>query len=374
MTKTHIALVGGQPLPIYLGIQTFDPEQVILIHSEQTREEAERIATEVPTSTSVTFRLLDPVDLTAILKVAEDCAAKVRKTDTVSVNVSGGTKPWALAFFTFFSKLEQATVVYIDQNCRVWDFSTGINHLVEFEMDVLFRLYGNPLTDYTAFKDYTKQDLQMLSKVKRLRSFNHSEFYEVTKPFEKNPSTSMSTTKVGSSLQWDSSSDAFVIHLKNKKGKVFSERLSSPHIRQLLLNTGWFEYEVATVLAKWDKQKEIRMNCLFPTKNRPNPKELPKNEIDIIVDTGTKLLFVECKTQVYNNTDIDKFNSAVKNYGGMGSKAILITEGKLAPKAIEKCKDYDILHFSFSQEMLGQDPATMLFLLLNHELFNINPK
>lgn len=40
---------------------------------------------------------------------------------------------------------------------------------------------------------------------------------------------------------------------------------------------------------------------------------------------GTKVLFVECKTHINNPTDIDKFKSAVNNYGGSGSKSLFVT-------------------------------------------------
>lgn len=72
------------------------------------------------------------------------------------------------------------------------------------------------------------------------------------------------------------------------------------------------------------------MNVEFPYKNN-----LPKNEIDIIVNTGDKLLFVECKTRICDNTNIDKFSAAVKNYGGMASKALFVSNMPMDDKPIE---------------------------------------
>lgn len=111
------------------------------------------------------------------------------------------------------------------------------------------------------------------------------------------------------------------------------------------------------------------MNCIFPTKTNS-----PKNEIDIIIDTGTKLLFVECKTQINSETDIDKFAAAVKVYGGSGSKALFVTDAPMRDKAKEKCNDNGVLSFSlekFGGASLSKSP---LFELLEKELFNINPK
>ena len=43
MTKLHIALVGGEPTPVYPGIVYANPDRVILICSEKTKKVAENI-------------------------------------------------------------------------------------------------------------------------------------------------------------------------------------------------------------------------------------------------------------------------------------------------------------------------------------------
>ena len=46
MANVHIALVGGQTYPVYLGIAETSPDRVILVHSESSLAEAQRIAAE----------------------------------------------------------------------------------------------------------------------------------------------------------------------------------------------------------------------------------------------------------------------------------------------------------------------------------------
>lgn len=103
-------------------------------------------------------------------------------------------------------------------------------------------------------------------------------------------------------------------------------------------------------------------------------KKYPKNEIDIIVNTGQKLLFVECKTMLQNSTDIDKFRTAVKNYGGLGSKSIFITENEMTPLQKEKCEESGIPYFSFNYKDGTKKTVDDLFAQLEQELFNINIK
>ena len=139
----------------------------------------------------------------------------------------------------------------------------------------------------------------------------------------------------------------------------------SAHTELLFTNTGWFELEVAAMLSRWDKSRHVRLNCVFPTKANST-----KNEIDIIVDTGTKLLFVECKTQIYSITDIDKFASAVKVYGGYGSKSLFVTDAVMRDNALEKCKDNRTLSFSIQTDWRHAEKK--LHELLDKELYNIN--
>ena len=75
------------------------------------------------------------------------------------------------------------------------------------------------------------------------------------------------------------------------------------------------------------------------------------------MNTGSKLIFVECKTQVYNSTDVDKFNSAVRNYGGLGSRPLFVTLNPMSSDAKEKCMDHGIttFHFNNSNNPMSQN-------------------
>ena len=137
----------------------------------------------------------------------------------------------------------------------------------------------------------------------------------------------------------------------------------------MAFNSGWFEFKVAKILSKWDKCKEICMNCKFPFREK-----VDKNETDILINTGSKVLFVECKTQINNITDIDKFRSVIKNYGGMGSKGLFVTNAKMTDIAKAKCEEHGILSFSLQDSHLGLTEEKALQLLLESELFNINTK
>jgi hypothetical protein len=364
MAKIHISLVGGQPAPVYYGIVDTMPDEVILIHSPQSKEEASRINDEI--KIPMTLMEFNPVNLQKIFSETEELASRISDSDEITVNISSGTKPWSLAFYIVFGNISNASIIYIDQNNKVWDFATRHNHFVNFNMDAQFRLYGTSLKKFNDINDFTSDDKKVVEDIRTLRDFKVEDFVQLTQ--SKSSSNPSQTLKSGSSLIWNKTSKSFLMKLV-KKGKIMQKTLISKNVRQLLLKTGWFEYEIALLLKKWDKAKNIRLNCKFPTK-----KNADKNEIDIIVDTGSKLLFIECKTQIFDNTDIDKFNSAVKNYGGSGSKALFVTDAKMSDTALEKCEDYGILTFSLKDNMLGISTEVILHKILDLELFNINTK
>ena len=76
----------------------------------------------------------------------------------------------------------------------------------------------------------------------------------------------------------------------------------------------------------------------------------------------------------FSTTDIDKFASVIRNFGGLGAKGIFITEAKLNENALEKCKDNKLLSFSLNESNHIQNPERMLYLKLENEWLELNPR
>ncbi len=363
--KVHITLVGGQPAPVYNGIVATQPDKIVYVYSDESREIAERISDEVKIPSE--RRKFNPVDLNDIEKKVSQCAEQF-EDDEVSVNISSGTKPWAFFFAKFFGTMPNATLFYVDQNNTLWNLSDKSARKVDFDMDAQFRLLGNPLEQYVMFEDYDEKDIETISKLNELFAFNSGQMFRLIGECKMKSHLTEHILNNGSSIKWIPSEKQFEVELVRGNDKRQAV-LKSKHVRDILLKAGWFEYMVAELLRRWDKSGKIRMNCKFPYKNNAD-----KNEIDVLVEAGSKLLFVECKTQIEDNTDIDKFASAVRNYGGMGSKALFVTFAKMTEKAKEKCADNGIMSFSLHDNHLGMTNEQALALLLNSELDNINTK
>ncbi len=368
-SNLHITLVGGQKEPVYQGIVYDNPDYVIFITSDQTKGDAELIAS----ATSVPYELinLSPVDIKDVEDVLSSLKTIVDNYEKITINITSGTKIWSILFFDYFKNIEKAKIIYIDQNNNVWDLKTKQYSDHEFITDILQYLYrfGSKVKNFKKIEDFDASDMEAVKKIEEIRKFDFGEFNALTQSISKNSNLIEYSTKQGSFIKYDSKEKSFYLKLVKKNGTFKESQLNSPNIRYLLLNYGWFEFKVAQILSKWKLAKEIILNCEFQTK-----EGAPKNEVDIIVNTGKKLLFVECKTQVFSTTDIDKFASVIRNFGGLGSKGIFITEAKLNKNALEKCNDNKLLSFSLNESNYIQNPEKMLYIKLEHEWLKINPK
>lgn len=379
MAKIHITLVGGQPAPVYNGIVATNPDRVVYIYSQESLQVVETLRKEVDLPEDEQ----EPLDATNPQKIMARIRALKEKYvgDEVTLNISSGLKSWSHLFGREFEKESNATVVYMDQNNVLWNYRTMQgNSDFSFDMFKLFRLYGNPIDNhFTPFDEYTEADEECYKKIEQIRTGEfHSEFNSLltllSKPQQnvlKNQPSDTFETKNGSSVTWEKPTNekkGFVrISLQGKKGSK-EITLKAPHAIELAFNSGWFEYKVANMLSHWKRAKDICMNCRFPFK-----ANVDKNEVDIIVNAGSKLLFVECKTQINSTTDIDKFNSVVRGYGGTASKALFVTDARMTDMAKGKCKEYGIITFSLQEPHL-LEAERALFLMLESELLNINAK
>ena len=380
--KIHITLVGGQPAPVYNGIVATQPDKVVFIYSIESQNIVDAIKREI----DIEIDEQTPLDTTNPQKILEraNALADKYKDDEIILNISSGLKSWSHLFGRVFDVLPNATVVYMDQNNVLWNYRTMESKTdFVFDMDVLFRLYGNKLENYKKLSDYTENDLKALEKIKNVRMVNVADFNRLTATLtekqrnilrsQKSGKFDLMTTGSQSYVEWEKTTKdkvGFVrIYLAKKNGKGVEVSFEAENAVDLSFNSGWFEYEVATMLSKWDKAKSIYLNCHFPFK--PN---IDKNEVDIIVNTGSKILFVECKTQITHTTDIDKFRSVVKGYGGTGSKGLFVTDAKMSDIARRKCDDHSLISFSLQDKHLGMTTEKALAMLLDSELFNINTK
>lgn len=373
MSKIHITLVGGQPMPVYLGIKYCSPDNIIFIYSKETEKQKQIIKKEFDGKV-LKSDPLDPVNMDEIEAAAKKYAEKY-SNDEITLNISGGTKAWAYYFSKIFEEMPNAKIIYVDQNNVVYDLKSKTHEKVDFDFMMQFKLNKNPLQSYTDFEYYTQADFDVISKIEEVRKVDIGIFTNLTN-IDRKHSNQVENQKTGmfqvpnGKIIWDKQGSC---HFEiTKKDEIKKYDLESSHIVDIVFNASWFELKIARILSEWDKANHVYMNCKFLVNSEnidiKQAEKTPKNEVDIIVDTGDKALFIECKTNIANSTDIDKFNTVVKNYGGNGSKSLFVCLNKFGDKEKEKIRDCNMLSYSLSESGNIED----LYALLDRNIYGIN--
>lgn len=377
MTKLHISLVGGQPMPSYLGIIDDNPDETILIYSSKSERQANIITKTIQKNfgkmcKKVKFNAFNIGNIKSQIKELD---RDIAQYDHITINLSSGSKPWSILFYEYFKEKRNIDCLYIDQNNNVWNLENNNCHKIEYVPSFIeiFSLNETKIKSHIDFNIYTNEDFEAIEQIKQVRKKNYRAFNEILSRFANNPNSSYQEYQNDySSIEWHSDTKTYHCEIEDRNRKMYVKDITSPNIRNLMLSTGWFELEVAQYLSQWTLAKEIWLNCEFTTTQ--SVSQDTKNEIDIIINTGEKLLFVECKTQVYQITDIDKFNNAVRTYGGLSAKRLFITDDQMETKAAEKCSNYEMLFYSLKELKKSTEKAQEFFEHLSAEMNESNKK
>ena len=371
----HISTIGGQPLPVLQGIVEFPATETILFHSDESKTIAEKIRSVL--TGNIHLHLIDnPNDFFSIYSLCEEIF-DTYPDSKFEINISGGTKIMSLALYAYFSKQPENVVFHIDQN--------GIVHF-------LMQKHSQPLVHFLPIKSYIEYSGQKIKSIVRheeippeswecekvVRGFFENsdvEYLQLCKEYfyyNKNnkgfSSFELLNPRSGSTVQWIKEESQLIFTLYRKyKPTPDVYRFAGKESIGIALEAKWFELYVAQILSKWEKTRELVWSLVVPYNNGED-----KNEIDIIVNTGIKLLFVECKTQISDIKDVDKFRNVTKNYGGLGAKSVLITYSKPPVRFIEKCSDNNILLFYFRDGNKEVRVTDDLYQMLDCEMVKTN--
>lgn len=366
--KVHFALVGKQTYPVYLGIMETHADSVFLIHSAQTKEEAEHIAEVIGNGVCKPVEFSTDNIHSIINAINEKIVSQMSDGNQYTFDISGSIKLWSVLIYKLLCKFRNATFIYIDQIDTIYDITHTSQRKarVLLNMDLLFKLYGAKLSNYTALTAYTRDDFKACSLIAN-KIFSRREFISAfdvmanpqepqirakikdgyDKVVEEKELKGKSKKFAGSSLiyrpkdKYEENRKLWLDHAditvrdSSSENKPYTVALDAPHLMDLLFFAGWFELYVAKMLSKWKPGSDIRMDVSFDYEN----KNKTQNEVNIIMNTGHRLLFVECMTQSKKPDELDKFFEAVRSYGGMGSIALCVSFFHMDDDALSKCKD-----------------------------------
>lgn len=361
--KVHVTLLGKEVLPIYYPIKMFNPDIVYIIGTEQNKELAERlqnifIKKQEPELEKVRPQVKDChifyVDAFNVQSTREACEKiheKYRQQKDVSFmyNLTGGTKIMALAAFGVGQK-ENAEIIYTDSKNLKYLYSDASDKPLNCALisDEIFALHGQIFSKRELFDlNVMKSTIEAALKVKDFRSDYFYIYSELRECLLKEKETS-------GSFPNEYRSNGYIFSCPPKKSRNLSLRkltigdggdneylnIQCQNPKELLLDGKWWEVLVAKSVFDLNPDYRIWQNVKFkPIKNNSSIDE--KNEVDILVNIGNTLLFIECKSGKFDQNNIYKLRAVKDTYGGEKSKAVLVSSHPIDPKSDlwEKAKE-----------------------------------
>lgn len=362
--KHQITFVGGQLLPVFLGINEFSPDKIHFIVSEETKDKVVLLKSFLGDK-PISENLCNPFDFTSIKTICENIFKNIGDSDEVHFNLTGGTKVMVLAAQSLI-KENQLTGFYINPDNSILNVPAYSLQELSCEISVkeFLELSGHKLKSSKTISDFKHEDFVTAKEIDEFAARDKS-FLTVTKYFRKNfNDKGVSIPKTGDEkidgkieVKWNRQQ----LEISKAGSKIFSA--NSDIIYNLFFFAAWWELQVANAISAWTKPKELLVQCELPFKGDINA---PKSEIDVLINLGRKLIFVECKSGLVKQEDINKMKIIRDTYGGVISKSILVSRFLPGKNILEKCNELNIEVFCLYEDEKLVHPLNEIIKVLDN--------
>lgn len=338
--KHQIAFVGGQLLPVFIGIKEFSPDNIHFVVSKESKGKIAQIKNLLG-GKSYSINVCDPFDFASIKMTCEEVLNKLDSIDEVQFNLTGGTKIMVLAAQSLIHE-RKLNGFYINQNSTQIHLPSYIIKKVNSIISIkeFLEISGHKLSRYKTISDFTNDDFVSIDIIDSFSLSHQNLIFQINSKIRKTydklskiPSTGKIEINKSCFLHWA----AKTISIEQNSIEIF--KIHSLNARTLFFHAAWWELIVARTISKWPKAKELFIQCELPFKS---DNLTTKNEIDVLVNLGDKLIFIECKSGMVKQEDINKMRVVKDTYGGIISKSILVCRFKPSNNIIEKCSELDI--------------------------------
>ncbi|CAH8283425.1 uncharacterized protein DUF1887 [Mariniflexile fucanivorans] len=335
---THqITILGGQISPVFWGLFEKQPEIAHLIYTKDSRHHIPILESLFP---KIVFhsKQVKPYDFEEIKTSIEEILIE-HEGNTFELNLTGGTKVMALACQHVFKDFSLSSF-YIDQGHKIYDFRTQSYSAInsKIKLKIFITLSGHNNYSSNNITDFNTDEFNFSKEISRISS---TELYKESakdvrfKIKDLGKCNNFSFSKGKNLLNWNKP----LITLKDNQNQI---KFRNSKAFEIAFCGIWWELVVADAIKNWKKIYELQLNVqLFSKLDNSNKK----NEIDIVVNTGKNLIFIECKSGNVIQSDINKIRAVNRLYGGVTSKSILVCKYKPRTDIIEKCNDLGIYIF-----------------------------
>lgn len=357
--KHQITFVGGQLLPVVVGIKEFSPDKIHFFVSEESKDKINLLK---PFFLDKIFseKKCDPFDFTSIKAILTETIKRIDPSDEVQFNLTGGTKIMVLAAQAIMQEMDLKGF-YINLNNTFLELPSYEIKKIKSEITTkeFLEMTGHKISQSKNISDFPHDDFKSVSAIEsfslsydRLLLQINSKIRKTYENLKNIPISGQLEINKTCKFYWTASK----INVTLQGRDIL--KIDSPNVRTLFFNAGWWELIVAKEISKWSKVKELLIQCELPFKT---DLHTTKNEIDILVNMGGKLIFIECKSGIVKQEDVNKMRIVKDTYGGLVSKSLLVCRYMPSTSIIEKCKELNIEIFYC---LLGRNPINSIEKLI----------
>lgn len=338
--KHHISLVGGQTLPLYLGIVESNADFIHFVYSKDSVESI-KVLKEIFKEKKMKTYECNAFNHAEILKLFNSIVSSFSIDDDFVFNITGGTKLMALVANEVVQK-SRGKAYYFNQDLSYYEIpSYEVKNITKnLEINDFVRLSDNKISSYTDISKYKEQDFSAAQKISNFSATNSKE-YSAIQRFKDQKFGNVGNIPIKG--DYDINDNLYILWDENGLEISTSTKslleISCKNVHSLFFNAGWWELLVAQAVNKWKQKVDLYTNVILPFKNKDSQS---KNEIDVLVNTGKRLVFIECKSGNILASDINKIKAVRETYGGRIARSLLVSKYKPKSHIIEKCQELDI--------------------------------
>ncbi len=356
MKRIQIALVSKETLPVFYMINEFLPDTVYLLGTEQTRGEMadiERVA-RLHGVQHVARRTVPADDMAACLQACEQIHAENGNDCQYCYNLTCGTKLMAFGAL-LCAQSHHAKMVYTDTT-RYVDFDTMEHKPVTrfLDTETIIALQGQRIKEKTVYA-YNKARLACACDIRNFIRQHRKTYGVLASHYRKYQQ--MPRVYDNYSVHYERNEYDEISIMEGNVEVLWSDY---KHVFDMLFKGQWWETLVADAVQRWaGTEHEVWTNVVFNPVQKLD-SENAKNEIDVLVNINNVLLFIECKSGMFDQNNIYKLKSVRETYGSYKSKGVIVafSRDNIKDGFEEKAKENNI-HILVPNSDLSNLPALL---------------
>ncbi len=381
-----ICLISGQLMPNLFSVVLLKPEEVILVHTVDSKEEAlyfsafiKKQKYGVAKTRLIEVKPFNPEEIRqSASELLESIAREGLNLNSCILNYTAGTKPMSIEFVSVF-KEAGARLLYIDTQQETCWWTTG-NKIeqeplhVRLNVPEVFALGRGIILGHEqdAVVDTLKELTAYLYEKRTGPDFWDSRLGKWIAESVRLQKEISGWNKADKLASWASGLSVDELNIQPDPAKTTHLHVSfagtdfqykKKEFWLTYFTGGWFEQYVYSLIKDTGAYDDVRCNIRLKTKDDDNPQL--KNEMDVVAVKNGIPVFVECKTGLVNQKSVTNLKTVTETYGGRYGEAVLVClSTEIAPAVLERITENGIQLFSGPGQIQRELPALHEYMVV----------